>query len=112
MMFNYNNGRILNNREVIEIARQGGVAKCVIRDCYRKQPNGRAKINRAWEIECMSIERESTHDNESVGIRVGTQGSIIVDVPVNDEPFRQTVKGRGEVKLYYDNHTKDCGIKY
>lgn len=107
--FNRDNGRVLTNREVIKIADQGGVAKCVIRDCYQKEKNGRKVVNRDWEVECICI-NEILPDGK-YRIRIGTQGSVTVDIPDNDAPFRHIVKGRGEVKLYYCAYTDCCGIE-
>src|SRR5206468_731071 len=106
-MFNHDNGRVLTNREVVEIAKQGGVAKCVIRDRYRKQPNGRPVVNRAWEVECICFSdyKNPASDAKTASVKIGTQGSVKVDFPINDDPFCHVVKGRGEVKLYYENHT-------
>lgn len=99
-------GRILTNNEVISLGLQGGEAKCVI----RKVKNGKKEVVRDWVLECLSIWPRPQPGDKTVKVRCGTQGSITVEVPFNDEPFRQTVKGRGEVKLYLSSHSKDCGI--
>jgi hypothetical protein len=99
-------GRVLTNREVISIGNQGGEAKCVI----RKVKNGKKVVNESWVVECLTTWPKIKEGDKSATVRVGTRGSVTVQVPIDDKPFRQVVKGRGEVKLYLSSHSKNCGI--